>query len=356
MLSVLDDVGRFKDLSAEDDGNSNVSGNATIAHVSPEDIGVVANLSSEGINQNHSPIVPVLEDWQNVTVPETIRPPWAALCAVMRDEDLYINEWTDYHLALGFEHIFIYDSHPNFTLSEWYSKRVEQEGKNVPHNLSTANRLHLTHRVLPDTGNVQELVNGECLDNLRALDNPPKWVMVLDGDEFLVFRDMDKYPNVVTFLTEELQSGSLQLSWVVMGSANETAYRDEPVTKRFQLALGGSQYPETKAVAILDHITGWRVHYAYHKPGYGAVGMGGRKVGFRGALCCIKDGDVSVAAVFHYKFKSYGEYNHRRCDRGDICKKVKYTCPATVEPGDVFDDSAWRAMTRLVPQYASPRR
>jgi hypothetical protein len=50
-----------------------------------------------------------------------VNKPWAALCAVMRDEDLYINEWTDYHLALGFQHIFIYDSHPNFTLSEWHT-------------------------------------------------------------------------------------------------------------------------------------------------------------------------------------------------------------------------------------------
>jgi hypothetical protein len=167
---------------------------------------------------------------------------------------------------------------------------VAQEGDDVPRNMSTANQVHLTHRVLPDTGNVQELVYGECLDKLRALDDPPTWVMVLDGDEFLVFRDMDKYPNVVTFLTEQLHSGSLQINWVVMGSANETVYRDEPVTKRFQLALGGSQYLETKAVAILDHVTGWRVHYAYHKPGYGAVGMGGRKVGFRGALLVSKMG------------------------------------------------------------------
>jgi hypothetical protein len=175
--------------------------------------------------------------------------------------------------------------------------------------------------------------------------------MVLDGDEFLVFRDMDKYPDVLTFLMEQLQSGSLQINWVVMGSANETVYRDEPVTKRFQLALSGSQYPETKAVAILDHVTGWRVHY--HKPGYGGIGMGGRRVGLAGALCCIKNGDVSVAAIFHYKFKSFEEFNRKQCERGDIYKALKHTCPATVQPGDVFDDSAWRAVTRLVPKYAS---
>jgi hypothetical protein len=102
----------------------------------------------------------------------------------------------------------------------------------------------------------------------------------------------------------------------------------------------------------LDHVKGWRVHYAYHKPGYGAIGMAGRKASMGGALCCIENGDTSVAAVFHYKFKSYGEFNHKQCERGDIYKKIKHSCPATVETGDMFDDSAWRAMTRLLPNYA----
>jgi hypothetical protein len=174
MLNVLDDVGRLKDLSAKDDGESFVFENATSVHMNTDATVADANLPSESIKQNHSTSAPVLEDGHNVTVSEPIRPPWAALCAVMRDEDLYVDEWTDYHLALGFEHIFIYESHPNFTLSEWYTERVAQEGDVVPHNMSTAHRVHLTHRVLPDTGNVQELVNGECLDKLRALDDPPK--------------------------------------------------------------------------------------------------------------------------------------------------------------------------------------
>jgi Glycosyl transferase family 2 len=285
---------------------------------------------------------------QNET--ENLDKPWAAICAVMRDEDLYISEWTDYHLALGFKHIFIYDSHPNFTLSEWYASRVEQEGDHVPHSVSTANRVHLTPRVLPATGKVQELVYGKCLDKLRALDDPPKWVMVLDGDEFLVVRDMDRYPDVATFLTEHLHSGSLLINWILMGSANETVYRDEPVTKRFQMALRET-HPNTKAVAILDHVTGWNVHNAYNKPGYGAFGTGGgREVANNG---WVENGDVSVAAIYHYAFKSTEEYNHKRCVRGDIYKEIKHICPATPLTGDVFDDSAWRAIIRLVPKYGS---
>jgi Glycosyl transferase family 2 len=286
--------------------------------------------------------------------------PWAALCAVMRDEDRYIDEWVDYHLALGFEQVHIYDSHPNFTLAQWYEKRLHTEDTND--NSNTIDRIHLSHRVLPDTGTdagkVQEIVYGECIEHLRSLPNPPKWVMVLDGDEFLVFRNSSnttsQYSNVVDFLTEHLQSGSLQINWITMGSSKETTYRDEPVTKRFQYAISGDGFPETKAVAVLDHIVGWKVHYVFHKPGYDAIGMGGRRVGLRGALCCIKNGDVSVAAIYHYKYKSEEEFNYKNCVRGDIYKFVKSKCPVTATAGDVYDDGAWQAMKRLLPKkYAS---
>ena len=274
--------------------------------------------------------------------------PWAALCAVMRDEDLYIDEWVDYHLALGFERVHIYDAHPNFTLAQWYEERQLQ---NPISNIG----IHLTHRVLPDEGNVQELVYGECLDHLRTLPSPPKWVMVLDGDEFLVFRNHSQYSHVVDFLTDHLLSGSLQISWIVMGTGNETNYRDEPVTKRFQYAITERKFPETKAVAVLDHIDGWKVHYVFHKSGYGAVAMGGRPIGLgRGILCCIADPDVSVAAVFHYTYKSEEEYTYKICVRGDIYKFLNSICE-TAKPvaGDVFDDGAWQAMVRLLPKYAS---
>ena len=33
-----------------------------------------------------------------------------ALCAIARHEEDYLAEWIDYHLALGFDHIFIYDN------------------------------------------------------------------------------------------------------------------------------------------------------------------------------------------------------------------------------------------------------
>lgn len=297
---------------------------------------------------------------------EQSRPPWAALCAVMRDEDRYIDEWVDYHLAIGFEHIYIYDSHPNYTLHTWYQNRIQSEyitmmdsntttTTTTTTNITstTSSRIHLTNRILPDQGKVQEIVYGECLETLRELSDPPKWVMVLDGDEFLVIRDYDKYPSVIEFFSEHVIEGSVQINWIVLGTSNQTAYRDVPVTKRFQYIIPG--FTETKAVAILDHVVGWRVHYAYHKPGYNSIGIGGRKVGVAGAMCCIRNGDVSQAAIYHYKFKSYEEFFQKQCVRGDIYKFIQKSCPPEPPPvpGEQYDDSAWKALLRLLPEKYS---
>eukprot|EP00442_Polarella_glacialis_P050473 CAMPEP_0115086646 /NCGR_PEP_ID=MMETSP0227-20121206/22719_1 /TAXON_ID=89957 /ORGANISM="Polarella glacialis, Strain CCMP 1383" /LENGTH=152 /DNA_ID=CAMNT_0002476163 /DNA_START=90 /DNA_END=545 /DNA_ORIENTATION=+ len=34
----------------------------------------------------------------------------AALCMIAKGEDLYIDEWADYHFSLGFETIYVYDN------------------------------------------------------------------------------------------------------------------------------------------------------------------------------------------------------------------------------------------------------
>ena len=32
------------------------------------------------------------------------------ICTIARKENLYIKEWVDYHLSIGFTHIYIFDN------------------------------------------------------------------------------------------------------------------------------------------------------------------------------------------------------------------------------------------------------
>lgn len=204
-----------------------------------------------------------------------------------------------------------------------------------------------------------KLYTASVCRNYDTWAHPPRYVMAMDINDFMVVRDLDRYPNVTSFLADQVQSGSLQLSVVVMGGANESTYKDIPVTRRFQYAIadGLVRYPQGRPVAILDHIDGLKVHNAILKPSYEQIAMGGRPANLNGESCCVQDGDVSVAAVYHYMYKSNDEYHDKRCHgRGDPrnsrqCQRNRND--AAVEPGTVLDDSAWRTLTRLVPKYLS---
>jgi hypothetical protein len=82
--------------------------------------------------------------------------------------------------------------------------------------------------------------------------------------------------------------------------------------------------------------------------------MGGRKVGMGGALCCIKNGDTSVAAIYHFKYKSKEEFHQKSCVRGRIFKHATSNCGRLEHlTGEIFDDTVWRTLQRIEPKYAA---
>ena len=41
-----------------------------------------------------------------------------AICAIAKHENVYINDWVNYHLNLGFDHIYIYDDNSSSGIRE----------------------------------------------------------------------------------------------------------------------------------------------------------------------------------------------------------------------------------------------
>ncbi|KAL3917838.1 MAG: hypothetical protein SGILL_004522, partial [Bacillariaceae sp.] len=312
--------------------------------------------------------------------------PYASICMVVKDEDLYINgkqcarflldnnvrvrardhiavslislvlfslppglltEFVDYHLGMGFKNIYIYDTSENHTLKEWKQTR-EHDRVHVVHRLPPSNKDEAKH--------VQRIVYNECADELRNLTIPPKWVMFLDGDEFLVVRN-SSHVHLTDFLEKYVPDGALQISWLVFGTANETHYKPLPVLKRFQWREPVPNI-NTKTIAVLEHLEdAINPHYVQLKKGYKRRAMDQRSAepNFGGAQCCLPESrrDTSVAAIHHYKYKSAEEFHYRRCVRGRIYKHVQYSfCKENdLPPGDVFDDSAWEIMKQNNPTY-----
>ena len=193
----------------------------------------------------------------------------AALCLVTNDPHLrYIDEWADFHFALGFTHLMLFDNSKNFTLknwggNKWYADRIIVKEHFLP---------GLTHSI-PDKGdsmNNQDFVYMQCVNEAKR--RGIHWVAAIDSDEFLVIsprsskidlkgitiqtsqnQSQNTYLNVLDFLDEYCPRNSacsqLSLNWMEFFPSGHERYVPVPVTRRFQYR--GSK-PQSWVRAIVD--------------------------------------------------------------------------------------------------------
>jgi Glycosyl transferase family 2 len=268
----------------------------------------------------------------------------AALCVIAKDEEAYLQEFVDYHLALGFDLIYIFDNSDQYDLEQW-----AQENKDC--------RVKVAH--FPGTVK-QGPAYAECSSRLIAEGNYG-WVAFYDVDEFLILK---KHMNVVDFLKQYLPRGSLAINWRYFGMSGKKVYEPLPVTKRFQY-----RFPEeavinhhVKAIVRLEDLDMRKMEH-WNNPHYFPLlnrtvrlDTNGSRV--KGPFNPV--GKVDVVALYHFGFKSMKEYIAKRTrGRADAERDEAQIAAMVAEAEDlrkssdanVFDDTAWRMMKELVPRY-----
>lgn len=170
----------------------------------------------------------------------------AAICSIIRDENRYLEEWTLYHLALGFDRIHIYDNSDTSAALRWLR---DEQGNNT---------------ILQEGVLIHPFKNKANKRQLKAFRNCMKvygkkhtWVAFLDPDEFLVLK---KHDRVVDLLTHHCANGSLGINWVLFGTSNQTTYDDSPVTRRFQYHMGVDEHIKT-IVKVSDYLGQQSAHW-----------------------------------------------------------------------------------------------
>ena len=94
----------------------------------------------------------------------------AVVCTIQTKEEAYIDEWVDYHLAIGFKMIYIYDNSDNYDLRSWGNQRF-------------LDNIRVKH--FPGI-NKQLLANVDCAK--RAEKDGATWAAFFDIDEFLLLK------------------------------------------------------------------------------------------------------------------------------------------------------------------------
>jgi hypothetical protein len=271
----------------------------------------------------------------------------AALCCIVKDEEAYIDEWVDYHHALGFDSIHVYDNSDKFDMKQWGKEK--------------GNHVTMTH--FPGIAQ-QGIAYLDCAKRLQQGGNHT-WAAFFDLDEFLILK---KHEHVEDFLLETLASGSLSINWHQFGTSGRIAYSPAPVTKRFMYReeIVSKKVKSIVRLRDMDFNKVPHPHFPY------LVNVTDQKdtTGTHFQWFFNPHGPTDVAVLAHYHWKSYKEYLAKRTrGRSDVGRKKgeykkflngakkmlndaingKKTLPKKTE---LFDDSAWKAMKKYVPKYA----
>lgn len=224
------------------------------------------------------------------------------LCAIAKQENLYIKEWVDYHLNLGFDHITIYDN--NNTGGERISDVVSGD---------------MRVDVVDFRGKTQK----SCETQVEAYNHCYRnasnytWVLFIDIDEFLWFKD---YANVKTFLSQNWvrRANVIRFHWKCYSDGEQLRYEDRPVMERFtqpcenaEVNFHTKQMYRTNlgSLRIVNVHYSTNVSYIFYPDGKPAP-----------YTTSTKDSSVhdEVAHIKHYVTKSLEEYVRvkwaRRCE------------------------------------------
>ena len=214
-----------------------------------------------------------------------------ALCLVQKGDMRYVDEWVDYHLALGFDTIYMMDNTEDFELQPWHQGRRDEY------------RIRVTH--VP--GNrIQNHAYRLCADQVER-DNHT-WVSFLDVDEFFVLKQHD---SILNFACEYVQHGHVGVNWMVFGTSGHVTVDERPVTQKFQCRYEGSDENDyIKSILRVEDLGSEPIYDPHIFPRR----KGTELTHTNGVVFdqSRHQGPYDVAAIYHFFYKSKEEFIHKR--------------------------------------------
>ena len=165
-----------------------------------------------------------------------------SICAIVKDEDQYLDEWIGYHIERGVDHIYLYDNG---------SANPQQNC------VSTENLKYCTVIPFPrTTGNPQ----CECyFEFLRDHGADSEWVAFIDADEFIRVIDGTPIPE---FLEEYMRHDGVYAGWITYNADGQLTNDNRPVRERFHKTVPYKKYlPCGKTIARPEKVTRMNPHF-----------------------------------------------------------------------------------------------
>jgi hypothetical protein len=215
------------------------------------------------------------------------------IVAIAKFEQDYIEEWVLYHLALGFERIYLYDNED----TPIYSTILKKYGNKVIHIHIKGNDFSI---------GVQYVILNHFLTNFAPAHNL-KYCLHIDIDEFVALK---KHKNIQEFIMEYFQPNiaGISICWRIFGSGGLIKKTNEPVTQRFtRCAPKGHKLMKT--LFDVNLVTGYVCsHNLSPKEGNHIIATNGVIT----TEAENENNDISVIQINHYHNKTLPEFFYQK--------------------------------------------
>lgn len=213
---------------------------------------------------------------------------YSAVVMVIKHENRYLQEWLDWHLALGFDHIYLYDN----GTKEKVTEIIKQNSQEVQDKITVIEwSEHHTH--------LQQDAYTHFMNNFKE---DVRWGLFIDSDEFVRFTD-GVTTNVNDFLKDYEDYTEIWGYEVEYNANGQEEYEDKPVRERFTQQTDAREGFYWKNFVQPNRIDGWLMHYAQYNPDKHFLFKNEQK-------------NQDLFVIDHYYTKSWEEWIWKITERG----------------------------------------
>jgi hypothetical protein len=219
-----------------------------------------------------------------------------AICAMIKDEQDYLDEWLNYHLNLGINEIYLfedYNSISHLPITDKYGEKV----KLFSIDEIFTNEKYSCSRFEPEgVVNQIKLFDWFPIVYKEELD----WVLFIDIDEFLILKyDLNK------LLEEYSDKTAILLNWKWYGASGHINKPDGGVMENYIIESPNpfDYWWSHKSFLNIKNFSGWSKHV--HE--------------IKNAVFPLTDWGSHKAYLNHYFTKSWEEWKTKLFSRGDVC-------------------------------------
>ncbi len=198
---------------------------------------------------------------------------YATICAIAKNEESFIREWVEYHLLIGFEHIYIYDNNSRVPISEALPEYIDSGLVTVINSSRDVDQQRIAY-----------------MDCLQKYGIQCKWMAFIDIDEFIVPRSGNDIRDI---LDRYIDYGGLAIHWKMFGSGG---HRTRPA--------GGVIKNYDKVVSFDNHIK------SIVQPKKVDKVFTPHSFGYKDGSFCVNEDCIPVASYQSYHISRTIQVNH----------------------------------------------